>query len=80
MLQAASICRRPGWPLVLHFLLSSLYLSRGNDKLKELASGCDAELLSSPSGSSLDEGQQGAEKNAGLEPTMEIAGNFLDIS
>ena len=43
--------------------------SCGIEKLKELAAGCDAELLSSPSGSSLDEGQQGAERNADLEPT-----------
>ena len=28
-------------------------------RLKELAAGCDAELLSSPSGSSMDEGQEG---------------------
>lgn len=36
-------------------------------KRKELAAGCDAELLSSPSGSSMDEGQEGEETTAGWQ-------------
>ena len=52
-----------GYNFFIFFSLALRDWSCGIDKLKELAAGCDAELLSSPSGSSLDEGQQGAERN-----------------
>ena len=41
-------------------------------KTKELAAGCDAELLSSPSGSSMDEGQEGKQTTAGWQSLRSV--------
>lgn len=41
-------------------------------KTKELAAGCDAELLSSPSGSSMDEGQEGEQTTAGWQSLRSV--------